>query len=965
MELTGKLVALGHVFELRPHALFVADFYDGNQVCHVFVRRPSQLAWHSTLAIGHDYTITNLKEDIIYKGSLNITILHTSRSSQLHSVCQEEKYSNLSFPRKGFEDLICYQGKITAVIDEDLGLYQLDHREYLVLSHLLGLVADFPVPDVPPLHSATPHDPLHKISSEHEPPMRLPSSCVDVCHVNQKENGQPMAVPHCSRKTICVGDSVRIYFAHRSQYEDKRFLVCCGRSLMRWERKTNQEEEEGIDPGKHTKEMVLSGSSGGKRSVYAALDTVLLHNLGFKAVWWIYELQCSLMEKLCPDLISEELIRRRHVNKVPGVLMKLLSVNWDQSVNGRSLLLEFLEEPHKCVFMQDFYELFCVPSLHDLTTEVKEQLLRIRNHSCKVWLHSTVDHFPQVGQEKTVLCGLLTKNADGLIGIADKSYFLRICMAGDCDMDLDKVLGAVVAISGFQIVCEKFNLLMEHAEKNIFMVYTMFEAANMYNLWKGSVKERSASSPVIPSFLFRVLAKSGMVYQENPHQVNLNSFFMVLAAIEETGTNRRRTTYGSSTKMFLRFLGQGAQYHKFVKEGSVYRVFLPPGSPNVLLKSRTVPWLHFLKEHFGTCDMVDLPEETLLEKAYVEKPLSVVISVSEVLQKEVSSFSGLVHVCGVVVERQLMTPKHMNEIHRSNRNKRPFPDGNDESRTTNLDINNFIGIPGSKILRVLLKDKKETNDTIWAYFSFNTPSHTFQYTLGIIPEAIVILENFSVQMSKQSSRLYLQNTLFSQVQLAGLPSVKMAVDSAQSHQYLYDVLCKQESKSTWPAPSIFTFVTISRIFSVSIKMKCSSCQSEYHSGGCGFVGCHAAEKPEIDSSAKVVVDDGTHTAILFFKNDLVRKLLMLSENQWIMLADMLNTYSRKLTFHGVHCDSNRQNTVEEKYFALMCSSPQLLRSVAVKCRPFKSKDQMNKQEIQMFVLEISNLTTSHKIQLKN
>ncbi|XP_042882303.1 uncharacterized protein LOC122259528 [Penaeus japonicus] len=894
ISLEGHLVALSHTFKICNDVLFLMEILSGEEVKHILIRRKSQLTWHQQLDITSKYMVTYLKPDVLYKGKHNIPIFHATRKSQLIFVETDEvpKLRNLC----NDQSLISYKGIVTSVLDEDIGIYQLDGRTRLVISY------------------------IHDITGE-------------VWNMSEDSKDQELLSSRASEKHyrfLKPGDKIMIFHAHLAKIDGTPSLSCCGRSLVLKERKS-----------------LLSPM--GIRSPNATLDMLHYYNFGMPGLKWLVEVRDHLVSVLCPSIVERNHILRRKHNGERSVLIQLLQLAADRqliSANSRSLTLEFLSLTHQCVLNKDFEAPFSLLSVLDLEASANMEE-RDGEEKQKLWTYN-IDHHDH---SKSII-GVLQLGQNGVLQLRDQHADIDLVVVGNKD-NLLKKIGAIVVLFNAQYVQENFNIIEEGSDEYYTKKYMIVRNDDMVVLRIDDKQESMEGMETGEDTFYdvKIISKSNIIcnqhqgrklYKENFH---VDMFFMAQAIIQKL---HQKDSEGERWKTFVKFHGNKALYHPCIEDGICYKVRIPETSISDLKmrKQYSNSWLQPLKAYFGTCECIYLPEDSCIEGTVLGTKHLNETSVCQVLDSSYTE-CGPISVRAVIKDRQHMTPKFPSEF--------KFNNASSSSRY-------HVGVPGNKIIRVLLCDCENPDEEIWLYLSSTSNYHVPQYSLGMIPGVTIIVSCVLRNVSKQNKKIYLQSTVFTcltpiSVAAPDLSSFLPSIYKPK-RRYLKDILGQQGA-------SFQTFATIGRICKVSLCCVCNFCNSEMVGASCTYVGCHAQGSGKVAASAQVVIDDGTGTAMVFMSTvDHVKVLLQLSPHQYSSLSQEIVSGSHSLSYTSKFKDNDGVDTFLPsesgiaKAMGVICSSSQLLRPVNMLCRIFKhqmKRDGQDGDRIHLYCLAISEV----------
>ncbi|XP_045610974.2 CST complex subunit CTC1 [Procambarus clarkii] len=729
-------------------------------------------------------------------------------------------------------------------------------------------------------------------------------------------------------KSLEKGDSITVYHAHYLRISGIFHLVCCARSLVRKIRKTPV----------HTHN---------KRSESSIVDSVHLYNPGIRGIIWLLDLQNSLISALCPKFVDEKLIRRRNWNGAcKSLLSNLIKEGARRNLlkrESRSLYQEFMSH-YECIVNQDFVAPFTAVTLDSLKTNINPESVA----GCEaptLWHHVVVD-----GNESKVLVGKLVCGDSGVLQVCQQTSQvpLDLLIVGNKENVFHKV-GAVVALFNFIVVIEEFNIFGKISVESVCKKYIMIKSSDVVIL-KESVnmpQKLIASSEMGSLYNIKIISKSCIVFNnfQSSKGVSGNEicdmFFIARAVVMRL---QQRTVLDEMRQTFVRFSGSNALIHSCVQEGHQCLIKIPESENAELLmkKTHSNSWLRPLQSHFGTCECLYIPECVSVVDVTNENCHQTELSVTQILKPEFDNH-GLISVIGTVKERAHMTPKFISEI-----------------RCFTVDAANkyHVGVPGSKIIRVLLEDQENSNSEIWLYLNSTSNNFIQHYPLGIIPGVSVIASSVKRNVSK-ANKVYLQGTVFTCLVPVALPAPISNLPHRKRKKFVYLRDAPQHG-------AFVCFATVGRIIKVSLKSVCCFCNSDMVEGSCTYVGCHAQPTGKIVAAAQVIIDDGTSTALVFIDSvDQVQILLQLSHQQFKLLENNIISGFHQLTYLSIkRRDRELGNSqillasVSSKVFEKLCSNDQLLRPLTFTCRRFSSQSQgpsRYKDRLHLYCLELSEI----------
>lgn len=293
------------------------------------------------------------------------------------------------------------------------------------------------------------------------------------------------------------------------------------------------------------------------------------------------------------------------------------------------------------------------------------------------------------------------------------------------------------------------------------------------------------------------------------------------------------------------------------------------------------------------------------------------ISVIQILQNSIP-MSKYLTVVGKIRHRYHMTPIYKSEL-----------------RDTNNEHKDYVGVPGSKTIRLLLQERPRSTINaveITAYISLKNNYLTGKFPLGLIPGATVRLIGVVKRSSRTNNHPYLEGNAFTTVEIVSVPDVTTTLcrpktdaeslakcKDAAPLLFLFQVCVDTsvhnplpERSANRPCELLFskyakmsvfkTFAKIERINKICISLNCESCNSaKLSSGSCAYVGCYDDSPAVITAFARISVEDsGCRASIIFKSEQLLKELLKIPSNIWQQIVTFVKEFNCEMIYIPKH-----------------------------------------------------------------
>ncbi|XP_028406897.1 CST complex subunit CTC1-like [Dendronephthya gigantea] len=245
---------------------------------------------------------------------------------------------------------------------------------------------------------------------------------------------------------------------------------------------------------------------------------------------------------------------------------------------------------------------------------------------------------------------------------------------------------------------------------------------------------------------------------------------------------------------------------------------------------------------------------------------------------------------------------------------------------------------GNRTVVLTVRDVS-TDDTMKMYLDFRNRA----YPLGLLPGAVVTFYEMEQHISRKGN-LYLSFQVFSNIRIDALPSKTNSLSSVTSQQ-------EHSLIESRPIIEYFNFQSCGKIFftlsyvlchitavqKVSLVWTCSRCSRL--SNNCNCSAHDTSRKLTCSSQARCLVEDGTGEAMLFLEeDDQVRRILNLRESAWLEIKNAAQPHGEIIYQRPAYWNRNDSTRGESQAQYLLRSattSPIVYRRVKALCRQFK------------------------------
>ncbi|XP_076842186.1 CST complex subunit CTC1 [Brachyhypopomus gauderio] len=439
----------------------------------------------------------------------------------------------------------------------------------------------------------------------------------------------------------------------------------------------------------------------------------------------------------------------------------------------------------------------------------------------------------------------------------------------------------------------------------------------------GNDPRADESSPVpfdpCVSLLFRLDMKQGVAFRNvqmsNEAQGLALSFVAKATCLGnaqrwDTDPRNRRVEErerGGVTEMELQFVDSCVRWFPLLQPGSVYRLTVRHTQDVSVLSGRSVP----VKGGVTLLSSPSLfiqPEwriHTVTPSSTAQPHIPGLMTVSQVLSS--SCASDIVSFYGVISQRITL----QNEM------------GRTPAIQSLIDIKDG-SVEGGLRVRLTVQDTEAPDRSLQVYLDLSrTP-----YTHGLIPGATVHLLHVQRRVSVVRN-VYCWSLPISCVTVTGLGSVKPRPPPPLVHLGTW-TLARAEHSIVGQVTGHVVCVLFLRL-----QWVCSFCGSVYRQATC------TRTSPPCDSTsavfqaeAKVAIEDGTGEAQVWFSSETVAKLLLLAVPEWeglqrhVRAKGHLRVYARA---RSMVCDTHPDDPLV-RYLCCLCSSSTICRQVTLTCK---------------------------------
>ena len=533
-----------------------------------------------------------------------------------------------------------------------------------------------------------------------------------------------------------------------------------------------------------------------------------------------------------------------------------------------------------------------------------------------------------------------------------------------------------------KIVCETFTLKKPSLPSSLSVVkkkYLVVAEDDFKSLYfdKNPCKDFSKEQiEDFPKFKVTVKVKSsivietGSVLEKNFSLSEIkNQFYFVCKAFIERIDEHRNNQFSKHDRSdyIVKFKGneQISLYNK-IWEGCEMIVEVKSIPPFTILEnfSKLTPLL-LNQTEFGAC--VAWPSNATIN------------SISEKTRRDTLRYSHLSAILSVDTMKAvpLTVFARIKERHHS----RPTYD------SQKVDLNDVcdeagVGIPGCKLIKLLLEDVCMPSVTATLYLSLKENSLVSKYVLGLIPGTEVVLTSLTKFMSRSSGKMYLKSSSSSTchvISVCGSGNNAMrdgeGIDRSKSPFLsliaVYTVYEKQKSPdcrisqklfqtfSTLNAGHIFkTLGSIQIVEKIIFSLECASCNTQMHSSSCPYVGCSSTLPPQVSILAKFTIGQCDEAVNVITKSkEVIRLILQISKPVWQEMLHVISSKGIVIKFFPYNEEETPlpdQESSDDEYSAnvallvesldLLCNSESLFRPLSWWLRPFKKKARCEEQD---------------------
>ncbi|XP_073678894.1 CST complex subunit CTC1-like, partial [Garra rufa] len=436
--------------------------------------------------------------------------------------------------------------------------------------------------------------------------------------------------------------------------------------------------------------------------------------------------------------------------------------------------------------------------------------------------------------------------------------------------------------------------------------------------------KRPPTSAACVSLLLRLESKQGVTLQNgSADALRLRPSFVCRAVClgdvqlwRDDPKNHRtqeRETHRDAQTIELHFVGSCVRWFPVLHPGCVYRIIARNTEDVSVLKAKSVSARGGVTQLSSPALLLQ-PQwriHTITEELPdAQSGVPALMSVSEVLHS--SSAPGIVSFYGVITQRITLQ-----EDNATKAKIQSLTAAEDESVEPDLRV------------RLTVQDAECAGHVIDVYVDLSCGP----YTLGLIAGATVSICHVQRKVSK-ACNVYCRSLPISCVSVNDLTSVRSRSGVAPSPP---PMMLLGELASGRAQRCVLAQVKghVVCVLSLRLQWTCSLCGSIFKQTSCGRT------HPPCDSTsavfqaeAKVVVEDGSADAHVWFSSDTVCDLLMLNASQWeglqrhVKVKGHLKVYTRA---HNMTCDEEPDGALVQ-YLSCLCSSTAVCRQIHLTCR---------------------------------
>lgn len=715
---------------------------------------------------------------------------------------------------------------------------------------------------------------------------------------------------------------------------------------------------------------------------HGALQRLLLErNLGPSQYLWLCYCQKAIAERLSPRWVRPD-----RVCVVAGRLLDVVCDAEQKTKKKRNIYTEMIQEPHHCpismycvrwpsaalwsvqqlcVWMQR--EVWSSLSLPALLSASAPHMTALELNSALRW--SSVElRLEEASPDPLLLLGVLELQAESAtLQLRDHTHKLHcLCVCRDHSPNISTAWqGCLVCVRRCTLVMERFmktnfpswkhldqpsyitlkhcrvylqlcmddliiispSSSMSHqmAESKLTHGHThrsCGESSKRLRSADAGVCERADSSAVCVSLLFRLENKHGVTLQNVSADTHTRQLGFKCRAVCVGGVQRwshdpkncriqERERDGGGQTVELHFRGSCVRWFPVLHPGCVYRLIALNTEDVGVLEAKGVSARGGVTQ-LSSPSLLLQPQwrvHTLTEEpADAQAAAPALMSVSEVLHS--SSAPEVVSFHGIISQR--ITLQEDNEAQPKIKSVSPTADTQEDLR-----------------VRLTVQDAECPGLMVHVYLDLSCGL----YTLGLITGAALQVHHVQRKVSR-ACNVYCRSLPISYVSVTGLRSVCSGPAAAAPPPPMM-LLGSWASVGSQQCLVAQVKGHVVCVLSLRLQWICSLCGSIFTQTTCGRT------HPPCDSTsavfqaeAKVVLEDGTGEAHVWFSSESVCGLLMLNAVQWeglqrlVRVKGHVKVYTRGRT---MTCDDSPDDSIVQ-YLSCLCSSVSVCRQIHVTCR---------------------------------
>lgn len=715
---------------------------------------------------------------------------------------------------------------------------------------------------------------------------------------------------------------------------------------------------------------------------HGALQRLLLErNLGPSQYLWLCYCQKAIAERLSPRWVRPD-----RVCVVAGRLLDVVCDAEQKTKKKRNIYTEMIQEPHHCpismycvrwpsaalwsvqqlcVWMQR--EVWSSLSLPALLSASAAHMTALELNSALRW--SSVElRLEEASPDPLLLLGVLELQAESAtLQLRDHTHKLHcLCVCRDHSPNISTAWqGCLVCVRRCTLVMERFmktnfpswkhldqpsyithkhcrvylqlcmddliiispSSSMSHqmAESKLTHGHThrsCGESSKRLRSADAGVCERADSSAVCVSLLFRLESKHGVTLQNVSADTHTRQLGFKCRAVCVGGVQRwshdpkncriqERERDGGGQTVELHFRGSCVRWFPVLHPGCVYRLIALNTEDVGVLEAKGVSARGGVTQ-LSSPSLLLQPQwrvHTLTEEpADAQAAAPALMSVSEVLHS--SSAPEVVSFHGIISQR--ITLQEDNEAQPKIKSVSPTADTQEDLR-----------------VRLTVQDAECPGLMVHVYLDLSCGL----YTLGLITGAALQVHHVQRKVSR-ACNVYCRSLPISYVSVTGLRSVCSGPAAAAPPPPMM-LLGSWASVGSQQCLVAQVKGHVVCVLSLRLQWICSLCGSIFTQTTCGRT------HPPCDSTsavfqaeAKVVLEDGTGEAHVWFSSESVCGLLMLNAVQWeglqrlVRVKGHVKVYTRGRT---MTCDDSPDDSIVQ-YLSCLCSSVSVCRQIHVTCR---------------------------------